>query len=268
MTIGIECRCGTRLKVDDKLAGKQAKCPKCGEPLSIPQRSESIGDHEVEPIRVTCQCGGRFVAKPAIVGKTVKCPKCSAPIQIPAPSHLETLAVDPLSDLLDDVLPDVHASGGTKPSPRPAVTPTVTKTRKGKKVARVTWGKAAAVVAIVYGASRSAWIGYSIAAFHVSFLSALVSVAAMCNIALVVAAIATLTDREWGLPIMKLAAWGLIVLQVLSLMAILLNLLTHFSVNVPSASRIFLRIVFNSLRWCIVPGFILWACERGHERIR
>ena len=28
MTIHIECRCGSRLKVDDKLAGRQAKCPK------------------------------------------------------------------------------------------------------------------------------------------------------------------------------------------------------------------------------------------------
>lgn len=37
MPIAVTCRCGNALSAPDNLAGKAVKCPKCGQPLSIPK---------------------------------------------------------------------------------------------------------------------------------------------------------------------------------------------------------------------------------------
>ncbi len=37
MSIAVACACGKRFKAKDEYAGKRAKCPACGQPLTIPQ---------------------------------------------------------------------------------------------------------------------------------------------------------------------------------------------------------------------------------------
>ena len=45
MSISVTCQCGVRFRAKDELAGRQAKCPKCGQPLTIPvpEGSEAAG---------------------------------------------------------------------------------------------------------------------------------------------------------------------------------------------------------------------------------
>lgn len=48
MAIRFLCQhCQKRLKVDERHAGRQVKCPRCGEPLVVPSTS---GTHEIAPI--------------------------------------------------------------------------------------------------------------------------------------------------------------------------------------------------------------------------
>lgn len=55
MPISFTCKCGKRLKVADKFAGKQAKCPECGTRLVVPAATppESPEPVEVEPVETT-----------------------------------------------------------------------------------------------------------------------------------------------------------------------------------------------------------------------
>jgi len=43
MPIRVTCQCGASLNIPDAMAGKSAKCPKCGKPLTIPQLNASGG---------------------------------------------------------------------------------------------------------------------------------------------------------------------------------------------------------------------------------
>lgn len=74
METKIQCDCGAILKARDELAGKQVKCPRCGNPILIPA-SDSI--------RITCTCGQRIQAKASLQGKRVQCPTCKQPLDIP-----------------------------------------------------------------------------------------------------------------------------------------------------------------------------------------
>lgn len=77
MDIKTQCKCGAILKANTELAGKQAKCPKCGDAVLIP-RPDSI--------RLTCSCGQMIQAKASLAGKRVKCPTCKQPVAIPSPA--------------------------------------------------------------------------------------------------------------------------------------------------------------------------------------
>ncbi len=55
MTIHVTCPCGTRLRFKDELAGKRAKCPKCGKSFPIPAAEEG-GDGSCP------SCGGEWPA--------------------------------------------------------------------------------------------------------------------------------------------------------------------------------------------------------------
>jgi DNA-directed RNA polymerase subunit RPC12/RpoP len=70
-----QCKCGAILNAKEELAGKQAKCPKCGETILIPKPSS---------MRLTCSCGQVVQAKASLAGKRVKCPTCSQPIDVPS----------------------------------------------------------------------------------------------------------------------------------------------------------------------------------------
>jgi DNA-directed RNA polymerase subunit RPC12/RpoP len=70
-----QCKCGAILNAKEELAGKQAKCPKCGDTILIPKPSS---------MRLTCSCGQVVQAKASLAGKRVKCPTCSQPIDVPS----------------------------------------------------------------------------------------------------------------------------------------------------------------------------------------
>ncbi|MBW3598324.1 MAG: hypothetical protein KY475_13760 [Planctomycetes bacterium] len=87
------CKCGAKFAAPAELAGKQVKCPKCGQPLTVgggkqaavAQPKAAAGPQSpADVIAVTCQCGARFGAKPELRGKTVKCPTCSQPLVVGA----------------------------------------------------------------------------------------------------------------------------------------------------------------------------------------
>jgi DNA-directed RNA polymerase subunit RPC12/RpoP len=69
-----QCKCGAILNAKEELAGKQAKCPKCGDTILIPKPSS---------MRLTCSCGQVVQAKASLAGKRVQCPTCNQPIDIP-----------------------------------------------------------------------------------------------------------------------------------------------------------------------------------------
>jgi ribosomal protein S27E len=74
MDMKTKCNCGAILKAKEELAGKQAKCPKCGNAVLIPKPPS---------ISVTCSCGQIMKAKASLAGKRVQCPTCKQPVDIP-----------------------------------------------------------------------------------------------------------------------------------------------------------------------------------------
>ena len=63
MAITFQCTCGQTLEVDDKHAGKKAKCPRCGNSITIPSTAseESLCPNCGKPMEdnaVICmECG-------------------------------------------------------------------------------------------------------------------------------------------------------------------------------------------------------------------
>lgn len=82
MPIPVKCKCGKQISAPDKLAGKRAKCPSCGEALSIPGGSSKPASTG-SAIPVKCKCGKSFAAPAKLAGKTVKCPGCQNPLKVP-----------------------------------------------------------------------------------------------------------------------------------------------------------------------------------------
>ena len=50
MAILLHCSCGTKLSVDDSLAGKKARCPRCREVVMVPASPASAAEPDEEPI--------------------------------------------------------------------------------------------------------------------------------------------------------------------------------------------------------------------------
>lgn len=85
MDIKTQCKCGAILKANTELAGKQAKCPKCGDAVLIPKP---------DSVRLTCSCGQIIQAKTSLAGKRVKCPTCSQPVDIPITTSFPSLLLN------------------------------------------------------------------------------------------------------------------------------------------------------------------------------
>jgi len=61
--------CGRLIGVDAQYAGRKGKCPKCGSPVTVPERSTVIS--------FACdKCGHRIEVPEVHAGKKGKCPKC------------------------------------------------------------------------------------------------------------------------------------------------------------------------------------------------
>ena len=70
-------KCGHKISVEDKHAGRQGKCPKCGNAVVVPDVSTLI--------EVLCVKCGRKISVPKIhAGKKGKCPKCQNIVVIPS----------------------------------------------------------------------------------------------------------------------------------------------------------------------------------------
>jgi hypothetical protein len=82
MAIKVKCNCGKVFGAPEKYAGKQVKCPDCGEPLTIPDAAAA--PTKSTAIQVECECGKTVAVKAELAGKRIKCPSCSQPISIPA----------------------------------------------------------------------------------------------------------------------------------------------------------------------------------------
>ncbi len=69
--------CSKSICVDDKDAGKQGKCPKCGNAIVVPKR--------LTLIEFACEgCGHTIKVADRYAGKQGKCPKCKKPVLVPA----------------------------------------------------------------------------------------------------------------------------------------------------------------------------------------
>lgn len=70
-------KCGHKINVADKHAGKKGKCPKCGNVVIVPQKSTMIEFH--------CEsCGQKITVPQKYAGKKGTCPKCKNAIVVPA----------------------------------------------------------------------------------------------------------------------------------------------------------------------------------------
>ncbi len=124
MAISVRCQCGQQLQAKDQLAGKTVKCPKCQQPLRIPDSAAHGNDNQpgaaprqpsasrqpvpdqpaASTIPVTCSCGASFNAKSEMAGKTVRCPKCSGALRIESPRSSSVFESDPLENNVSDPL--------------------------------------------------------------------------------------------------------------------------------------------------------------------
>lgn len=82
--IVVACGCGARFAAGAELAGKQVKCPKCGQALTVGAGAAPAAAAAAGVIPVVCACGAKFGAKPELQGKTVKCPKCGQALTVGA----------------------------------------------------------------------------------------------------------------------------------------------------------------------------------------
>ena len=53
MLISLSCPCGAKLNAPDTAAGKKVKCPKCGDPITVPTTAgfEEVEDEDAPPVR-------------------------------------------------------------------------------------------------------------------------------------------------------------------------------------------------------------------------
>ena len=120
-----QCSCGAAFEVKPELAGKQVKCPKCGQTFTVPATAPAATQQSVGV--VTCSCGSRFQPQPHLAGKSVPCPKCGQVLSIP-PSQPATnnLGVDPLglpANLgIGQAMPAQPARTGLPPVSSPSAT--------------------------------------------------------------------------------------------------------------------------------------------------
>lgn len=73
MSIAITCRCKTRLQVEEEMAGRLVKCPKCGENLMVPRPEPASADDSDEY---------SLAPAPEVPAQQASCPSCSA--ELPA----------------------------------------------------------------------------------------------------------------------------------------------------------------------------------------
>lgn len=83
----IQCKCnncGYEIKTYDKFGGKRVRCPKCKEPLQIPQNEGGTSPKESAIIKFRCpNCNQKIGLPPKYAGKVVRCAKCEHRLRVP-----------------------------------------------------------------------------------------------------------------------------------------------------------------------------------------
>ncbi|MBI2825313.1 MAG: hypothetical protein HYX69_11565 [Planctomycetia bacterium] len=108
--------CRTRLHPRRELLGKRVRCPDCGVPVRVVERTpqsvaavrekESPGEYRlsetdqpvvpIETVAVTCPtCGTKLHPRVALVGKRVRCPDCRRPVTVPEPREEKPIKAPP-----------------------------------------------------------------------------------------------------------------------------------------------------------------------------
>jgi hypothetical protein len=83
--VKFECSCGFKKAVDDKYAGKNVRCPKCNQPVTV--STQQIQAPPNNSIKAYCfLCNKKISVPPQYAGKKVKCPLCKTPLDVPASS--------------------------------------------------------------------------------------------------------------------------------------------------------------------------------------
>ncbi len=91
------CSCGQKFRVRPEMAGKRAKCSKCGEIIVMPAAPPAAASPAAAASQPTadvaeCSCGVKFRVRPEMAGKQARCPKCKSVIQLPGQAVAATAA--------------------------------------------------------------------------------------------------------------------------------------------------------------------------------
>lgn len=79
-----KCSCGKLLNIPDSAAGKQVKCPSCGNVfVAPPEGGSAAAGSPPDKLIVTCSCGKQLSAPRSAAGKRIRCPQCGSIVQLP-----------------------------------------------------------------------------------------------------------------------------------------------------------------------------------------
>ena len=87
MSIPVVCSCGKSMRAPAEWAGRDAKCPGCGQPVHIPGHGAAAATAPVKtsnpPVTPCPECGKPLLVPPGMAGKLVACPACGGHVKLP-----------------------------------------------------------------------------------------------------------------------------------------------------------------------------------------
>jgi ribosomal protein S27E len=125
MSITFQCQsCRATHRAKAEHAGRRAKCPSCGEVLTVPHAAangqspqsatvDAAGQPNTRPLSVMCGCGKSFQARHEHAGRRATCPACGGVLTIPNAATTESQTA--VASLLDEEMgrtPSVSAGAG------------------------------------------------------------------------------------------------------------------------------------------------------------
>lgn len=87
MSIPVVCSCGKSMRAPAEWAGRDAKCPGCGQAVHIPGHGTAAAMAPVKtsnpPVTPCPGCGKPLLVPPGMAGKLVACPACGGHVRLP-----------------------------------------------------------------------------------------------------------------------------------------------------------------------------------------
>jgi DNA-directed RNA polymerase subunit RPC12/RpoP len=128
--VKFECgSCGFKKAVDDKYAGKNVRCPKCSNPVTVSTQQIQTPAQTANLIKIYCPLCNKKIAVPAqYAGKRVKCPSCKNPLLVEPPQSntvpaVESIPADPAPAPIPQPLDDVMGLAAMENSAKPVDLP-------------------------------------------------------------------------------------------------------------------------------------------------